>query len=414
MSLPRYPKYKDSGVAWLGEVPAHWEVSALKRLIDIQNGADYKPVEAVEGYPVIGSGGQFAYASDYLYDGDSVLLGRKGTIDRPLYVTGKFWTVDTMYWSRIRPNACGRFCYYVATTIPFGLYSTNTALPSMTKGALEAHLVATPPLAEQSAIAAFLDRETAKIDALIAEQERLIALLAEKRQATISHAVTRGLNPNAPMKDSGVPWLGEVPAHWDLPPLYLRYSSELGKMLDASRITGRALVPYLRNVDVQWDAINYSNLPVMDIDPGEFARYTVREGDLLVCEGGEVGRAAVVHCAQEVIGYQKALHRLRALTEEECPRYMFYTFAWASKAGVFSGEGQSTIAHLTGEQLRRYRFPRPPKVDQELIVGFLDIEISKISKLRSMAEAAITLLKERRSALIAAAVTGQIDVRQAA
>ncbi len=93
---------------------------------------------------------------------------------------------------------------------------------------------------------------------------------------------------------------------------------------------------------------------------------------------------------------------------------MFYTFAWASKAGVFSGEGQSTIAHLTGEQLRRYRFPRPPKVDQELIVGFLDIEISKISKLRSMAEAAITLLKERRSALIAAAVTGQIDVRQAA
>lgn len=158
--------------------------------------------------------------------------------------------------------------------------------------------------------------------------------------------------------------------------------------------------------------INYADLPAMDIYAGEYERYTVRTGDLLVCEGGEVGRAAVVGHIGEVIGYQKALHRLRALTSDEDPRYMFYTFAWASNAGVFAGEGQSTIAHLTGEQLRKYRFPKPPLEEQQAIARFLDIETGKLSTLAAESARAIGLLKERRSALIAAAVTGQIDVRR--
>ena len=178
MSFPRYPEYKDSGVEWLGEVPAHWEVAQLKRLLEIQNGADHKHIEQADGYPVIGSGGQFAYASDYLFDGDSVLLGRKGTIDRPLYVTGKFWTVDTMYWTKIAPDACGRYAYYTALTIPFGYYSTNTALPSMTQGTLSAHVVTRPPLEEQTAIAEILaaaDRE------LQLQKEKLAQLQTQKK-----------------------------------------------------------------------------------------------------------------------------------------------------------------------------------------------------------------------------------------
>jgi len=102
MSLSRYSEYKDSGVAWLGEVPGHWEVVQFKQFVDIQNGADHKHVEQDDGYPVLGSGGCFAYASEYLYDGESVLLGRKGTIDKPLYMMGRFWTVDTMYWTKIK------------------------------------------------------------------------------------------------------------------------------------------------------------------------------------------------------------------------------------------------------------------------------------------------------------------------
>lgn len=145
MSFPRYPVYKDSGVAWLGAVPGHWSIGPYKQMVDIQNGADHKQVEQPEGVPVYGSGGPFAFASEHLYDGESVLLGRKGTIDRPLHVSGRFWTVDTMYWTKIRPGTSGRYAYYTATTIPFGYYSTNTALPSMTQTALGNHLVAAPP-----------------------------------------------------------------------------------------------------------------------------------------------------------------------------------------------------------------------------------------------------------------------------
>jgi len=294
----------------------------------------------------------------------------------------------------------------------FVLNSLKAAVPGVDRNDIHVVAVTVPSIAEQTAIAHFLDHETAKIDALIAEQEDLIHLLAEKRQATLSHAVTRGLDPAAPMKDSGVAWLGEVPAHWALPPLYLRYSAELGKMLDASRITGEHSVPYLRNVDVQWDAINLDELPCMDIEESEYARYTVRDGDLLVCEGGEVGRAAVAVVGDAIVGFQKALHRLRAISDGEHPRYMFYTFSWAANVGAFSGEGQSTIAHLTGEQLRKYRFPKPPYAEQVAIAAFLDTETTRLDALRAEAERAIALLKERRAALIAAAVTGQIDVRQ--
>ena len=183
-------KMKDSGVEWIGQVPEYWQIAQLKRLVSIQNGSDHKAIETDEGYPVYGSGGRFAYASSYMHDGESVLLGRKGTIDRPMYVNGRFWTVDTMYWTKILANADGKFFYYAATTIPFSYYATNTALPSMTQTSLGAHLMAYPPLEEQSTIAATLDRETARIDALIGKAEHSITLLKERRAAFITAAVT--------------------------------------------------------------------------------------------------------------------------------------------------------------------------------------------------------------------------------
>lgn len=210
-----YPAYRDSGVEWLGKVPSDWKLCPLKFMAQIKNGQDYKRVEADEGYPVIGSGGQFSYASQFTYNKASVLLGRKGTIDKPLYINEPFWTVDTMYYTEVNEDVDPKFLYYLALTIQFSRYATNTALPSMTQENLGNYIFAIPTNSEsRKNIAAFLDHETAKIDALIEKQQRLIELLKEKRQAVISHAVTKGLNPNAPMKDSGVEWLGEVPAHW--------------------------------------------------------------------------------------------------------------------------------------------------------------------------------------------------------
>ena len=269
-----------------------------------------------------------------------------------------------------------------------------------------------PPVAEQRLIADFLDRETARIDALVAKKEESIRLLREKRTALIGRAVTKGLDRDVAMRDSGVPWLGEIPAHWDVAALRYRYEQTLGKMLDTKRITGEHLVPYLRNVDVQWDHINVLNLPSMDIRPHEIERFTVRPGDLLVCEGGETGRCAIWRGEIKTCGYQKALHRLRPLNENrETPRFLYHVLAVAVAHGAFADGQGSTIAHLTGDMLRAHRFPFPPFTEQRAIVDFLDQETARIDALVAKVNDAIERLKEYRTAVISAAVTGRIDVR---
>ncbi|HNB40956.1 MAG TPA: restriction endonuclease subunit S, partial [Anaerolineales bacterium] len=167
-----------------------------------------------------------------------------------------------------------------------------------------------PPLSEQVDIIETIDRETARIDALILKKSRFVELLEEKRLTVITTAVTKGLNSGVKMKASGVEWIGAVPKHWAVCKLSYRYSVELGKMLDEKKMTGKNPVPYLRNKDVQWQQINVNDLPIIDITPQEIDRYTVKSGDLLVCEGGDVGRAAIWRGDDNVIGYQKALHRL--------------------------------------------------------------------------------------------------------
>ncbi|MGJ7529047.1 restriction endonuclease subunit S [Variovorax sp. GB1P17] len=176
-------------------------------------------------------------------------------------------------------------------------------------------------------------------------------------------------------------------------------------MLDTSRVTGENLHQYLRNVDVQWGRINFEDLPQMDIAPTEVARYTVQAGDLLVCEGGEVGRAAVVEVVEGVTAFQKALHRLRPIHSDEVSKYMFYVLRWAADSGAFSTNGQSTIAHLTGEQLRKYRFPCPPGGEQVTIAAFLDRETAKIDALIAEQKKLVALLAEKRQATISRTVT---------
>jgi len=181
---------KDSGVEWIGEIPEHWEVKKLKFLLRIKNGQEYKHVISEEGFPVIGSGGAFAFAKQYLYDGEALLLGRKGTIDKPLYVNEKFWTVDTMFYAIVKNEYSTRFLYFVALTIPFKLYSTSTALPSMTQDDLNNHKVAVPNLKEQITILNYLDVELGKIDKSIALQQTQIEKLKEYKATLIDSAVT--------------------------------------------------------------------------------------------------------------------------------------------------------------------------------------------------------------------------------
>lgn len=181
---------KDSGIDWLGHIPQHWEAKRLKYVISIQNGRDYKELEADSGYPVIGSGGQFTFASDYLYDGEAILLGRKGTIDKPLYINQRFWTVDTMYYGIPLKENIGRFLYFCALTIPFSLYATDTALPSMTQSKLDRHIFAIPPLEEQRKILDYVDVKLKHIDGVVEKTIEAIDRLKEYRTALITNAVT--------------------------------------------------------------------------------------------------------------------------------------------------------------------------------------------------------------------------------
>ena len=220
----------------------------------------------------------------------------------------------------------------------------------------------------------------------------------------------RRFRPYPEYSDSSVEWLGEIPAHWDIAPVYARYEVALGKMLDAKRITGESSGKYLRNVDVQWDAVNVEGLPEMDFPRFERNRYLLHPGDVLVCEGGEVGRTALWSGELDECFYQKAVHRVRPWSDSENPRFFYFLMYALAKRGVFTAGGNpNTIDHLTATQLRHYRVAFPASSEQRAIADFLDRETAKIDGLVARKERLIELLQEKRTALITRAVTRGLD-----
>jgi type I restriction enzyme S subunit len=398
-------------MAWQHTEPL--EGCSAKQFVDIQNGRDHKHVEQTEGYPVIGSGGVFAYASEFLYDGESVLLGRKGTVDRPLYFRGRFWTVDTMYWTKISPNVSGRFTYYLALTIPFGYYSTNTALPSMTAASLKSHLVVCPTLTEQVHIAEFLDRETAKIDELIAEQQQLIDRLKEKRQAVILFAVTKGLNPHVSMKASGIEWLGDVPAHWEIGPLKRRWSVTDCKHLTADFVDDGIPVVSIREVQNRWVDLENAKRTTeyfyeLLIEGGR----SPVPGDLIFSRNATVGEVAQVSIQHPPFAMGQDVVLLRKLAPDYSSDYLQHVI----RSPIITHQlGRlmigSTFKRINVEEIRTLVVPSPPSTEQAEIAAFLEGEVDRFDALTAKAKRAIDLLQERRTALISATVAGQIDVR---
>lgn len=427
----RYPAYKDSGVEWLGEIPAHWEVKRLKyvapaRVSKLESKPDdavYVGLEHVESWTgrlLLENQPETVDSVVASFKAGDVLFGKL----RPYLAKVARLGFDGVCTSEILPlrpvGECSQSYLMYALLNAAYIYwldslTYGTKMPRISPEQVAISFVSSPPDREQRAIAAFLDRETARIDALVAKKERLIELLQEKRTALITRAVTKGLDPTVPMKDSGVEWLGEIPVHWDVAPVYARYDVALGKMLDSKRVTGEFSGRYLRNVDVQWDKINTEGLPEMDFAPSERDRYLLRPGDLLVCEGGEVGRTAIWKGELAECFYQKAIHRLRTRGDSDEPRFFYFLMYALAQRGVFTAGGNpNTIDHLTAVQLRHYRMPFPPKPEQRAIADFLDRETARIDVLIAKVRDAIDRLKELRTALISAAVTGKIDVREEA
>ena len=439
----RYPEYRGTGIEWLGEIPAHWEVFRLKTMASVQlSNVDKKSEEGQVRVNLCN------YVDVYYNDRITTELEFMNSTATPeqvrrfqLGADDVLITKDSESWNDIavpavvaeglkdvlcgyhlahikpRPDLHGRFLARQFSAIglrdQFHVTANGITRFGLSGSAIRTGLFPIAPIKEQHAIADYLDRETAKIDGSVERKERLIELLQEKRTALITRAVTRGLDPNVPMKDSGVEWLGEIPAHWHIAPVYARYEVALGKMLDAKGVTGKSSGKYLRNVDVQWDSVNVEDLPEMDFPPSVRNRYLLRPEDLLVCEGGEVGRTAIWGGELDECFYQKAIHRVRPWFDSEIPRFFYFLMYGLAKRGVFTAGGNpNTINHLTAVQLRHYRLPFPATGEQRAIAAFLDRETARIDALIAKIRQAIDHLKEFRSALISAAVTGKIDVRE--
>jgi type I restriction enzyme S subunit len=276
-----------------------------------------------------------------------------------------------------------------------------------------------PPLPEQEAIATFLDRETAKIDALISEQQRLIELLQEKRQAVISHAVTKGLNPDAPMKDSGVEWLGEVPDDWKMKRVkHLCEYIEQGWSPQCENESSEGDAPGVLKVGcVNGGVFRPSENKRLPADLSPIPQYGVRRGDLLVSRANTkelVGSAAVAEKDYPWLYICDKLYRITVMPGKAASNYLALYFVSNEARGQLelgaSGASQS-MQNISQSVLMEMPIPLPEPDEQERIINAVAVQCNQIDHLRTNASEAIGLLQERRSALISAAVTGQIDVR---
>lgn len=273
---------------------------------------------------------------------------------------------------------------------------------------------ALPPLPEQTAIATFLDRETAKIDGLIAEQQKLLTLLAEKRQATISHAVTKGLNPAAPMKDSGGAWLGKVPVHWSVGTL-TRVANRVvvGIAEAATHAYAEHGTPILRSTNVRPGKLIGDILYIDSAFAAERGTKLLNSGDLVTVRTGNAGVTAVV--PPELDGCQCFTMLVTTLEKDNLATYFCYWMNSEAARRYFSLEGWGTAQiNISVPILKELPVVVPPQGEQANIVSYLNIETARLDALTAEASRGIALLKERRSAMISAAVTGKIDVRHLA
>ena len=430
MSLPRYPKYKDSGVEWLGEVPGHWEVKRLKHNLHLltektdrrQNPVALENIESWTGRFIAtdtefqGEGIAFT-ANDILFGKLRPYLAKAYRAESPGEAVGDFHVM--------RPTAGvdSRFAQYQILNRTFiDMVDGSTFGSKMPRASWEfvgGMPVTTPPLPEQTQIAAFLDRETAKIDALVAEQQRLMALLKEKRHAVISRAVTRGLNSDAPLKPSGVEWLGDVPDHWSI--------CSIRRVVRAIE-QGWSPECHSRPADEnEWGVLKAGcvNRGIYDQQenkalPAELVaapEYEVRMGDVLMSRASGspelVGSVAIVRSTRAKLMLSDKIFRLRF------ELHMMPDFFVASlnsrplrsqiEQALSGGNGMAN--NLPQSSLLSFLLCVPPMAEQRAICAFLETETASFDTLTTEAQRAITLLQERRTALISAAVTGQIDVR---
>lgn len=397
---------KDSGVEWIGEIPNNWNICRLKNYAFIMNGADYKDIQDDSGvYPVIGSGGEFDRATKYLYEGESVLLGRKGTIDKPRYINGAFWTVDTMYYTKIKDIGIAKYLYYLCTQIQFDFYQYGSAVPSMTQRDLNSVCFPLPGISEQRRIADYLDSKCSQIDAIIEKQQIIIEKLKEYKLSVITETITKGINPDVEMKYSGSVWFGDIPKNWEMK--RLKYVFHIQKDIVGEEghtvlsITQRGIVPKdFSNNDGQF-ANSYANYQLVHV--GNFA---MNHMDLLT---GWVD-------ISKYEGVTSPDYRVFVLddTEKNYSEYYLYLMQMCYSARIFYGLGQGVSGmgrwRLQADKFLNFRIPVPPFSEQKAIAEYVDTKIVEIERSIEKRTKLIEKLQEYKKSLIYEVVTGKKEV----
>lgn len=444
-----YPEYKDSGVEWLGEIPPHWEISKLRYMFDFGSGLNITKANLKDtGIPCINYGevhSKFGFEVDtkrhelkcvderYLVSNPSALLHKGDLVfadtSEDIEGSGNFTqlvsdepTFAGYHTVIVRPknDDCSRFYAYLMDS-----KEIRTQIRHIVKGVkvftisqsiLKGVNIWLPSLEERQTIANFLDYETAKIDTLIEKQQRLIELLTEKRQAVISHAVTKGLNPEAPMKDSGVEWLGEVPAHWEVTKVgYHALKIGSGKTpRGGSEVYLDEGVLFLRSQNVYDDGLRIGESESVFISQtthDEMSNSRVFDGDILLnITGGSIGRSCLVPSgfAEANVNQHVCIIRVPEYLQE----YLAYVMKSLSiKVQIDSIQSGSNREGVNFEQIANFVFCLPDFSEIKEIVSYIRSEEIRFISLMNKAQQVIQLMQERRTAVISAAVTGKIDVR---
>lgn len=422
-----YPEYKDSGVEWFDVRPLSWKVTRLKLetfmnmgqspssddcniegdgLAFLQGNAEFGKVNPIEK--------QYCPVAKKIANPGDILFSVRAPVGAMNFADKKYGIGRGLCSISASEKVTSPFLWWLLPTYKYQLdaIATGSTFEAVSAEQLGNLCFALPSISEQIQIAAFLDHETAKIDNLIDKQQQLIDLLKEKRQAVISHAVTKGLNPDVPMKDSGVEWLGEVPEHWV--PIQLGkvcYQVSDGPHFSPNYVDSGVLFISARNIKVNGWSLDDAKY-ITEKDYNEFSKRVIPEiGDVLYTKGGTTGIARTVDIEDK---FQVWVHVavLKILKDKAVPDFIAYSLNGTScyaQSQLYTQGATNNDLGLT--RLIKIWLALPPKNEQQEIVDALNSITKKYDVVTDNAMTAITILQERRTALISAAVTGKIDVR---
>ncbi|MGA6878981.1 restriction endonuclease subunit S [Acinetobacter sp. AND/436] len=436
----KYAEYKDSGIDWLGEIPRHWDLKPIKYLFEIINGSTPKSGEEAfwdgeitwitpsdlsklrshvigESIRTITKKGLDSCGTT-LVPSDTIILSCRAPIGS-LAVTSKEACTNQGCKSLVKKyDLSTKFFYYYLSisTKQLNNLGRGTTFLELSSDELGSYALGIPNAEEQVKIANFLDHETAKIDSLIAKQEKLIELLKEKRQAVISHAVTKGLNPDVAMKDSGVEWLGQVPEHWSV-----------AKIKHLSKIISKGTTPTTMGGDFVFEGIrflkaeNIGKKPIVNSSPeffitenvdAQLARSRLQEHDVLVIiAGATTGLSSVLQKELLPANTNQAVSFIRPKETEYAKWISYWLSTHFAQSLIWMGAVQAAQPNLSMENLGNIDITLPSVEEIKTTLDFIDTVLLKIDDLIEKNIKAIDFMQERRTALISSAVTGKIDVR---